>query len=232
MQARSYLTGCQNWFIPPYHPYPSDTNYKVVGGGDGTLKNTSGAYPWADVGLLNGDTVQETKDHCYEQIYYATKPSQNNWSLYNTPPVDSRAGWPAGVAWNPSIQNKAGFVCYALVAQGLKEAGYNIVPNDVLSTDWFANNYPVVTGSVQIGDLVLYDFNRNRSYDHVGIITDVSATDQDHYLVVSSIGIVEYFSWGVAEKRLGIFGDSANGGDFTSWKPELEPINKLIVRSQ
>jgi hypothetical protein len=210
-----YLRNCWSWFIPPWPP--------VWEGGNGSLRNQSGAFPWADRNLA------QTRDDCNSRIYYATKTNQTNWSQYHDPPIDDRAGWPDTIGGDPT--HKAGFVCYAFVAQAMYTAGYDLDPNTVPSSDWFLR-YSVVTGSVRVGDIVLYDFDRDGSYDHVGIIVDVSAGNQDYYMVVSSIGIVEHFSYGAAEKRLGVFGSAATGGDFTTWNPQWEPINKRIVRPE
>ncbi len=223
--ARLYLQKCTySWFIPP-----SDL---VFGGGDGTQLNTSGAFPWADCFLLNdGGTTQETMETCNNKLYWSYNNDQESWYDYSKKSSIDGAGWPGGIV-NGSKDHKAGFECFVFVAQALKDAGYDIIPESVQSCDWFAQNYPRITDAVQIGDIVLYDFDRDNSYEHVGIISDVTSTDKNYFMVISSEGIVEQFSYGVAERRLGVFGDAAHGGDFSTWKPQLEPYNTLIVRPQ
>ena len=216
--ARKHLRDSWDWFIPPA---PS-----VFGGGNGSLHNQSDAYPWADQNL------GFTRETCNNGVFYARYPNQTNWSQYSFSASDPRARWPQP----PDVPNdhKAGFVCYLLVARAMKDAGYDLDPTQVPNADWFLR-YPVVSGGVQVGDIVLYDFNTPSSspvWEHIGIITDVSAGSQNQYSVVSSIGIVEHFSYGGAEKRLGIFGSAATGGDFTVWNPVWEPATKRIVRPQ
>jgi hypothetical protein len=213
--ARRHLQNSWDWFIPPAP--------LVFGGGDGSIRNQSGAYPWADQNL------GFTRETCNDGLYYARYPNQTNWSQYSFSASDPRARWPQPLG--AANDHKAGFVCYLLVAQAMKDAGFDINPSEVGSVDWFLR-YPVVSGPVQPGDLVLYDFNTPPAYDHLGVITDVSAPDQDHFSVVSSIGVVEHFSYGGAEKRLGIFGSTNTGGDFTVWNPDWEPVSKRIVRPQ
>ncbi len=217
-RARNYLSNSWDWFIPPA---PS-----VWRGGDGSLRNQSGAYPWADQNL------GETRTTCNDKLSYARRPSQSNWSQYAQSASEPRAGWPQPPG--ASNDHKAGFVCYLLVAQAMKDAGFEINPNQVPNADWFLR-YPVVSGAVQVGDIVLYDFHTPNSspvWEHIGIITDVSAGNQNQYSVVSSIGIVEHFSYGGAEKRLGIFGSAATGGDFSEWNSAWEPASLRIVRPQ
>lgn len=225
--ARSYLHQPWDWFIPPAA--------RVFGGGDGTLKNTSGAVAWANNGLLNPDGGHETIESFNHKIYWARKEDQSSWYEYFDNPWQD-AGWPGGMYEDPGINNyKAGFICYALVAQALKDAGYDIDPELIVSSDWFADQYPSVTGTAQVGDIVLYDFRRTGElpiWQHVGIITDITSGDPAHYSVVSSIGIVEHFLYGAAEKRLGIFGSAATGGDFSEWGSHLEPPVIIIVRPE
>ncbi|MBS4028169.1 MAG: CHAP domain-containing protein [Ignavibacteriales bacterium] len=220
-QAKLYLRTAWRWFIPD--------STRVFGGGNGTQFNDN-AVCWANNGLLNLYGGHETISSFNTHMYYALKDNQTKWSQY-FPTFSDSAGWPGGEF--PEYYNnahKAGFICYALVADALQDAGYGIDADTIYSCDWFLR-YPIVTGSAQEGDIVLYDFDRDSSYDHVGIIVDVSGGNQDNYMVISSIGIVEHFKYGAAKKRLGIFGSATSGGDFTTWNPLWEPINKLIVRS-
>lgn len=213
-EARRYLQNCRDWFIPPWPP--------VFGGSNGSLRNESGAYPWADRNL------GETRSTCNSTIYYATRLNQTNWNQYY-PPLYPDAGWPDTAGGD--ARHKAGFACHALIAQALHDAGYEINPTEVYGPDWFRYHYSAVTGAVQVGDIVLYSFGQF-SDAHAGIITDVSSGNQSQFSVVSSIAIVEHFSYGAAQKRLGIFGTSASGGDFTVWSSVLVPIATTIVRPQ
>ncbi|MEK7264325.1 MAG: hypothetical protein AAB071_07440 [Bacteroidota bacterium] len=222
LQAKAYLSTAWSWFIP-------DSN-RVFGGGDGSLINQS-AVCWANNGLLNLYGGHETISSYNSHLYYALKNNQKKWSQY-FPAFSDSAGWPGGESPNQNNNvHKAGFICYALVAQAMYGSGYGLDPDTVFSCDWFLR-YPVVTGIAQQGDIVLYDFDRDSSYDHAGIIVDVSSGSQDTYKVISSIGIVEHFKYGAAKKRLGIFGSATTGGDFTTWNPNWEPINKRIVRPE
>ncbi|HUV35799.1 MAG TPA: hypothetical protein VMX58_02545, partial [Patescibacteria group bacterium] len=124
------------------------------------------------------------------------------------------------------------FICYALTYRAANAAGYNI-PKEYEPDDytWF-NEVPA--GSVEAGDIVLYDWEDDGSYDHIGIIADVTAgqgvENELQYPVVNCIGIVEHFQFGAAEKRLGIFGSEAYGGDFSSWNPLWEEWDYAIYR--
>jgi len=57
-----------------------------------------------------------------------------------------------------------------MVLHALRDAGYD-VPGPVGGCDYFNSLYSEVTGVVRIGDLVLHDWNRDGSYDHMGIIS-------------------------------------------------------------
>jgi hypothetical protein len=201
--------------------------------------NASGAVSWAPTGGIvpppgGGVFTQETRATFNEKIRLATKPNQTHWNEYSTSPVATGAGWPQRQSGSGQYTNLAGFVCYALVANALEDAGYSIEADDVLDSDYFFALYPEVTGNVQVGDIVLYEFNSpfpNPQWEHTGVITSVSSGNQSQFSVVSSLGVAQHFSYGAAQKRLGVFGTAPYGGEFTSW-PWPQPYTIRIVRPQ
>jgi hypothetical protein len=117
-------------------------------------------------------------------------------------------------------------VCWSMVLLALREAGYS-VPGPVSSCDYFNSVYPTVTSGFSVGDLVLYDWNRDGSYDHMGIITgNTGVPDPKNIFVISVTNVVPEFQLGAAEKRLGIFEDiPTNEGGSSNY-------NYKIVRPQ
>jgi hypothetical protein len=220
-KARLYVTSADPWFIPP----------GGLGGAyvDGSTKNSSGAVSWSQYARTDNGQ-QETISSFNRRLGKAGVSMQANWYGYLCIPD---AGYPKGDQ-NTSDPNNStycntGFLCYVLVARAMQDAGYSIDPSSVGSCDAFSS-YQDVTSNPGIGDLVIYDWDVNGVYDHVGIITSTSGFQTD-YLVISALQLWEHFSYGAAEKRLGIFGTSAAGGDFIyEWSTDWNNYHYKIVR--
>ena len=106
-------------------------------------------------------------------------------------------------------------VCWSLVLHALRDAGY-IINAGFIDCNTFSLLYPEVNGQRRHGDLVLYDWDKDGSYDHMGIISDyVTSTDPKSHNVISVTNVVREFQLGAAERRLGCFEDIPinEGGD-------------------
>ncbi|MBA4311187.1 MAG: hypothetical protein C0417_01015 [Chlorobiaceae bacterium] len=164
-KVRGYLTDSPKYFIPP-----ATTTFPDWG--NGTNTNGSGAIAWTSHAFTNNGT-HETKSSFKNRLDKATPKelTQTHWNQYMCGNND--AGFPGGpqnTGTSPTYCD-AGMLCYVLVARALEDAGYSINVNYVGSCNFFST-WNDVTSTPNIGDIVLYDFNQDASYDHVGIITE------------------------------------------------------------
>ncbi|MDI6804628.1 MAG: hypothetical protein QME58_12420 [Bacteroidota bacterium] len=215
--VRKYLWGCPEFFIPPRE------------GTNGTQKNTVGTVAWTPSSRVGKFSSIENKYNYIQKIQQASVDNQTNYSQY----LESEGTGFPGYFWRENGEDKqfphptyqAGFVCYILVYNGIVGAGINYPIDAPLGVGDLLDRLKLTNAtSVAVGDVVLYDFDRNNFFDHAGIITDISSGTGGNgkdFKVISSIGIVEHFLWGAAEKRVRVFGDKQSGGDFNNWHPDL-----------
>lgn len=75
-------------------------------------------------------------------------------------------------------------------------------------------------GTIREGDIVAYDFNNDNSYDHLGILVNISANDKKNWQVASANGLIEVFKCSTVTHRLGIFATPTFGGEFSWWSDQ------------
>jgi len=152
-KAQLYLSGGPTWFLAP------STCSDVIGSSNGYSQNTAGAVAWS----IQIDDLSSFR----QRIYNSTPANQTSWLQYTCVGAQQPCGFPFGSCVN---SEDAGMVCWSMVLHALRDAGYD-VPGPVGGCDYFNSLYSEVTGVVRIGDLVLHDWNRDGSYDHMGIIS-------------------------------------------------------------
>lgn len=204
-KAKNYISGGPTWFLP--------AGDCIFGAGNGTTQNLSGAIAYSQYAIDDLTTFRN-------KIINASRPDQSSWSEYSCVGANNPCGFPFASCLS-IYDTDAGIPCFGLVVQALRDAGYNVPsPPDGGGIDcnylYSICNVVELPNIPRIGDLVLYDWDKDNSYDHVGIITgNTDYTDQKFYLVISVIDLVREFQLGAAERRLGIFEDIPNseGGD-------------------
>ncbi len=207
-KAYNYIGGGPGWFLAP------SSCSGVIGVSSGNSKNTSGAVAW---------TIQVDDLGSFRQKIINSSPTeQTDWNQYTCVGSSNPCGFPFGSCVE---SNDAGMVCWSLIVNAMKDAGYSF-SDPVLSCDYFNTHYPAVTNGFAPGDIVLYDWNKDGSYDHSGIITSTPVSDPKLFFVISVVNIIREFNLGAAEKRLGIFETitDSEGGD--------SDYNYKIVRPQ
>ncbi len=212
LEANKYLTGCPTFFMPP-----------IVGWSDGTQKNQSGAVAWTSNGITGNPGMVETKNRYIERLSLSSVANQTSWIQYQQ---IAGGGFPGVNNNTPNPEYQTGFVCYSLVYNSFKDAGYsNLWSSFPIDTDKLVEvltEYPA--SQARVGDVVVFNWDNGFSptwWDHAGIIVNIDAADPKNWLIVSSLGWIEIFNWGAQKTRLGVFG-TTNGGQMTYWPPDLE----------
>lgn len=176
----------------------------------------------------NGHTEIISKIRYKIRLNNATIASQSSYSQYR---IESGAGFPGyeassnPISFYPDINYQNGYVCYSLIARARQDAGINEnIPSSVaelIGNRQILRQDEIDGGLVYPGDIIAYDFDPNKpGYEHVGIISDTTGSPEN-WKVISSIGIIEHFRYGVLEHRLEIFGSEPRG-DFSSWNPDYQ----------
>lgn len=212
-EANKYLYDCPEFFMPP-----------VFGNTNGTLKNQLGAVAWTPSGVTGNPSMVETKERYISRLTLATQENQTSWFEYQQL---QNSGYPGMDNANPEITYQTGFVCYSIVYNAFKSAGYNLWSTFPVNCDALIEEMTEYSiEEAVVGDVVVFNWDNSYGttgtwWDHAGIIVNKDATDPKDWLIVSSLGIIEIFKYGAKKSRLGVFG-STNGGEFTSWDPDLE----------
>lgn len=203
-KASAYTANVQQWFMPP----SSQTD--GIGLTDGTTMNSAHAVAWAYTGLTNGGH-QETLASFQLRVSHSSIQNQSSWNEYLCTGSNPPYGVPFG---NLKQCPVAGMVCYVMVAQALLDAGYSLDVDKVLSCDDLRSLYSTVDLSVDIvkvGDIVLYDWNNDGTYEHVGIVTGhTDYADPKNYNVISCENLYTDFQYGAAETTLGFMDNIPN----------------------
>ncbi|MBU0475940.1 MAG: hypothetical protein KKF62_17480 [Bacteroidetes bacterium] len=212
----AYTYGCPAFFIHPDVWRPP-----------GSLmisRNTSGSAAWTPSGRVGPTYINDTKDNYISRLNNASIPNQNNYSEYKN--VED-GGYP-GVFYpdrtmEPEAKYQSGFVCYALVVRAMTDAGLVLGTNATAGIGYLLTEFTEITApnstTVLPGDIVVYDFDvsQNNGGDHVAIITKINGDNPNEWTVISSLGLVDYFVYGVKESKLDIFQDLSDGGIFEWW---------------
>jgi hypothetical protein len=207
------------WFIPNHE--------HVTGGGDGTLTNAN-AVCWSSKGD-NGPPiiVFEIVPSFNTKLKNAYEgENQTNWDQYSCSGYEPNeiCGYPQGPT--PVDEDRiAGVGSCALINSVAIQAGYTCVTRTSDISDY--KDFPEVLGShdITVGNVVLYDWEDNGTYDHIGIITVVNYDDWWKCDVISAIDFVEVFNYGVSEQRLNVFGDVS----FENWPSEWDNWEYKVV---
>ena len=179
-----------------------------------------------------------------KRLALATPSNQTDWIQYQCfydTYNNVLSGYPFGEATTVddkgnTVLCNVGMNCYNLVSHVLVDAGANIDPVAVDAgggcSYFFSHYHLVASADVQLGDIVLFDFNKNGQYKHSGIITRTGGeTDPKKFQMISSDGLVDYFNLGAAETTVGVFEDilSTHGGvakdsyNIAFVRPTIEP---------
>lgn len=224
-EAEKFLYDGPDFFLPPSNvPGPG------VFGSDPTEKNQTTAVAWCPTILVGNPLGPETKNGYIARLTLAGVENQTSWHEYQEEMGNPPSGYPGflweGVTYYPLQTYQTGFVCYSLVYRAILDAGFN--PFNILPGSCNSLTNRLVgpnSGDPQTGDIVAYDFDLDGIYDHLGILVNIAGQNQNDWLVVSSIGLVEIFEYGAKKRRLGVFG-TINGGEFSTWNPNWENWDK------
>lgn len=243
LRAEDLLTGSPEFFIPEDLVEPE----RVFWPPNITTKiNSTGSVSWSYDGYV---PVQGDWKPIEKSLYISrlNKSIVNNQGTYSEYEMVSGSGF-AGYYWNendiyyyfPPREFQNGFVCWALVYDAVKKAGFNW---QTLGGVGFISNSSrteeiLDINLVGVGDIVIYDwtpdFNDGSDAYHTGIITDVSdkSNNGKNFKVVSSIGLVEIFLWGARETKVGVFGSIPNDGEFEYWNPTYDDYDVLFYKAK
>lgn len=214
--ARALSYGCPDFFYPPNPPVSRPAGFADI-------KTQRGSAAWTSLTYLSDYDVIDKKQYIDRLI----NASINDPSSYVEYLQTTNAGFPG--YWNfntneffPDIEYHNGYICYSFVYRASKDAGISMsIPanvDDVVGNMRMLSQIEIDEGYVYAGDIICYDFDPTKQgYEHIGIITRPSGTITNS-LVISSIGIIEHFNYGVYEHELEIFGTSPRG-EFSSWNP-------------
>lgn len=222
-QAEKFLYGYPVFFIPPYPDDPL---------ADPSKKNITTAVAWTPAALtgplINNQLNFETKTRYIDKLNLATVGGQTSWNQYQEPSQPNGSGFPGYQEYDngpqhPGAEYQAGFVCYELVRRAVNDAGYDSWEGAIFYSGAGGLSYDCTEitdlNSANIGDIVLFDWEDDGTRDHAGIIVEKigDGSNIKNWKIVSSIGIVEIFEGGANKTRLGVFGTTTNGGQFTYW---------------
>ncbi len=216
--ARAFTYGCPSYFYPP-EPYVSRP------AGFTETKCDKGNATWTPNRCIFDDDVI-TKDKYIRRLNKATIEKQESYSQYQRVEGSGFPGYSSleYMVYYPTDDYHNGYVCYTYVYRAMRDAGFNInipgSPEDIVENMRILSVSEIDQGYVYPGDIICYDFDPNQlGYEHIGIVTETNG-NKENWKVISSIGIIEHFKYGVYEHRLEIFGTSPRG-DFSTWDQDL-----------
>ncbi|MBU0579820.1 MAG: hypothetical protein KKA19_01470 [Candidatus Margulisbacteria bacterium] len=233
-EAKKFLYGCGSFFMPPA-PDPF---------ADPTKKNEIGAIAWTpslQTGPGTGFGEIDTKERYITKVDLATKPNQQSWYQYQDP-LNENSGFPGyeesqGGTQHPDWYYQAGLVCFGLVYRSVTDALYDPWQgSEPFNVDDLTNGLTLKQNSeADVGDLVFFNWDNAvapEQFEHVGIIVEKIGGSGEirNWKIVSSIGTIEIMEWGAKETRLGVWGTTANGGEYTYWNSNWEGWTFKIYR--
>jgi hypothetical protein len=214
LACSKYITGNPDYFQPPDQP-----------GDLPTTKYTDGCVAWTPSIAYGNPPVIFNIDNYLTRLKNATISQQTSWDQYLR---GANCGFPGYVVdpitQNPPQEYQAGFVCYAIVYNALKDAGFADSYWGIgtpLNCDAIVQALDEVTdyNDAKIGDIVAYQWIVGPSVDHIGVITSMNGTTnpKENWKVISCIGTSQVFNWGAKPTKLGVFGNQSDGGLYTNW---------------
>ncbi len=228
MEARKFTYGFPSFFYPPEQYVTRPENFTDI-------KNRKGNASWTPEPIdiyIDYNSQALPKFQYIERLNKATVSNQSSYDDYLQ---ISGAGFPGYVVnydnevfW-PSSDYQNGYVCFTLVYRARQDANITEdipgIPGNLASFIFGKTRLTqadIDGGYVYPGDLVVYDWNPllGDGYEHIGIISETTGSIEN-WKVISSLGVIEHFNYGVYEHRLKIFGKAPNG-DFSTWQPEWE----------